>query len=67
MEESQQDQNGVVLSENAHAMECKNSLLRSDSSNQTIVGLGLDNIVAISMPDAVLVANKNKKVGMSKK
>ena len=64
--ESQQDRNGVVLSENAHAIDCKNSLLRSDSTNQTIVGLGLDNIVAICMSDAVLVANKNKSQDVKK-
>jgi mannose-1-phosphate guanylyltransferase/mannose-6-phosphate isomerase len=58
--ESKQDDNGVVLSQNAHAIECKNTLLRSDSKNQQIVGLGLEDIVAISMQDAVLVANKNK-------
>ncbi len=59
-QESNQDNNGVALSQNAHAIECKNTLLRSDSKNQEIVGLGLEDIVAISMPDAVLVANKNK-------
>ena len=65
-QESQQDQYGVVLSKNAYAIDCNNSLLRSDSSNQTIVGLGLDNIVAISMSDAVLVANKNKSQDVKK-
>ena len=64
--ESQQDRNGVVLSENAHAIDCNNSLLRSDSSNQTIVGLGLENIIAICMSDAVLVANKNKSQDVKK-
>ena len=64
--ESKQDDNGVALSQNAHAIECKNTLLRSDSKNQEIVGLGLDDIVAISMPDAVLVANKNKSQDVKK-
>ena len=58
--EAKQDHNGVVLSKNSHAIECKNTLLRSESKNQEIVGLGLEGIVAISMPDAVLVADKNK-------
>ncbi len=65
-QESKQDHYGVTLSQNAHAIDCKNSLLRSDSSNQIIVGLGLDNIVAISMSDAVLVANKNKSQDVKK-
>ncbi len=50
--------NEVNLSENSYAIDCKNSVLRSESKNQVIVGLGLDNIMAISMPDAVLVMNK---------
>ena len=65
-QEFKQDDNGVVLSQNAHAIECKNTLLRSDSKNQEIVGLGLEDIVAISMPDAVLVANKNKSQDVKK-
>lgn len=64
--EEKQDQDGVVLSKNAHAIECKNSLLRSENDNQEIVGLGLEDIVAISMPDAVLVANKNKSQDVKK-
>lgn len=53
-----QDTSGVALSENAHAIDCHNSLLRSESECQEIVGLGLQNIIAISMQDAVLVADK---------
>ncbi|MDC0490897.1 mannose-1-phosphate guanylyltransferase/mannose-6-phosphate isomerase [Paracoccaceae bacterium] len=54
------DANGVSLSQNAHAIDCKNSLLRSESASQQIVGLGLENIIAIATPDAVLVANKQE-------
>ena len=64
--ESKQDDDGVALSKNAHAIECKNSLLRSENVNQEIVGLGLEDIVAISMPDAVLVANKYKSQDVKK-
>jgi len=64
--ESKQDDNGVALSQNAYAIECKNTLLRSDNKNQEIVGLGLKDIVAISTPDAVLVANKNKSQDVKK-
>lgn len=58
--ESKKDKNGVALSKNAHAIECENTLLRSENKAQQIVGLGLKDVVAIAMPDAVLVANKNK-------
>ena len=59
-QDSEQDKNGVALSENAHAIECKNTLLRSESENQQIIGLGLENIIAVAMPDAVLVCHKDK-------
>jgi len=57
--ESYPDQSGNVTSESAHAIKCFNSLLRSESSSQQVVGIGLDNIIAVAMPDAVLVAHKN--------
>ena len=51
---------GVVTSENALALDCNNVLLRSESPRQQLVGLGLQDIVAIAMPDAVLVAHKDR-------
>ena len=54
------DQSGNVTSKTALAIECTNSLLRSESDRQQVVGVGLDNIVAITMPDAVLVAHKDR-------
>ena len=58
--ESTPDKMGNVTSKNGHAIECFNSLLRSENSDQQLVGLGLDNIMAIAMPDAVLVAHKER-------
>ena len=58
--ETKKDHDGVALSHNAHSIDCENTLLRSENDNQHIVGLGLRDIVAIAMPDAVLVSNKNK-------
>ena len=52
------DQSGNVTTQAAHAVNCKNSLLRSESGSQQLVGLGLDDIMAIAMPDAVLVAHR---------
>ena len=57
--EGDQDLYGNVTSETAHSIECSNSLLRSENHGQQVVGIGLDNIMAIAMPDAVLVAHKN--------
>ena len=54
------DQAGNVISETAHVIDCSNSLLRSESSSQHVVGIGLDDIMAITIPDAVLVAHKDR-------
>jgi mannose-1-phosphate guanylyltransferase/mannose-6-phosphate isomerase len=55
--ESVQDEAGVSTSGQAIAIDCKNSLLRSADEGVALVGLGLKNIVAVAMPDAVLVAD----------
>ena len=57
--EGNPDEEGNVLSDSAHAIDCTNSLLRSEGSGQQVVGIGLDNILAIAMHDAVLIAEKN--------
>ncbi|SLN29770.1 Alginate biosynthesis protein AlgA [Roseovarius albus] len=54
------DENGLATSGPVTAVECSNTLLRSESDAQQLVGLGLDNIVAIAMPDAVLVADRSR-------
>ena len=55
--ESMPDENDVSLSGPASAIECQNTLLRAENPEQVLVGLGLENIVAVAMPDAVLVAD----------
>ena len=64
--ESKPDSLGNVTSETAHAIECSNSLLRSESIGQQVVGIGLNDIMAIAMPDAVLVAPKNRAQDVKK-
>ena len=56
---SAQDENGNVLSKNSIAVECTDTMLRSESKSQQIVGIGLEDIIAIAMPDAVLISHKN--------
>lgn len=51
---------GVVQYGDATAIDCQNTLLRSDSEGVQIVGIGLQNITAIAMGDAVLVADMNQ-------
>jgi mannose-1-phosphate guanylyltransferase/mannose-6-phosphate isomerase len=58
--ETETDENGVSTSENAMAIDCKNTLLRSDGQNLEVVGIGLSNIVVVAMNDAVLIADKDR-------
>lgn len=52
------DPRGVALSGPAHAIDCEDSVLRAESPGQVLVGIGLKNIVAVAMGDAVLVADR---------
>lgn len=58
--EEETDKNGVICSGPATAIDCKNSLLRSENPDLQLVGIGLENIIAVAMPDAVLVVDKNR-------
>ena len=59
-------ENGLSLSETATALDCNNTLLRSEVEGQAIVGIGLEDIVAIAMPDAVLIAHKDRTQDVKK-
>jgi len=58
-DEGNSDITGNVTMGPAHTIECKNSLIRSENANQQVVGIGLENIILVAMPDAVLAANKD--------
>jgi mannose-1-phosphate guanylyltransferase / mannose-6-phosphate isomerase len=58
--DSSPDDAGVVTHGPAVDIDCSNTLLRSEAGSLRLVGIGLDNIVAIAMPDAVLVANMDR-------
>ncbi|MER2507760.1 MAG: mannose-1-phosphate guanylyltransferase/mannose-6-phosphate isomerase [Amaricoccus sp.] len=51
------DASGVVTSGAATAIDCRDTLLRSESPALQVVGIGLDNILVVAMPDAVLIAD----------
>ena len=44
----------------ATAIECRDTLLWSESDRLELVGIGLDNLVVVAMSDAVLVADKSR-------
>ena len=60
------DVNGVVTDGDATAIDCENSLLRSDSERLEVVGIGLKNIIAVAMNDAVLVAGMDRAQDVKK-
>jgi len=50
------DSGGNVTDGAATAIDCTGSYLRSEDGNLHLVGLGLENMIAVAMRDAVLVA-----------
>jgi mannose-1-phosphate guanylyltransferase/mannose-6-phosphate isomerase len=54
--EMPRDAAGVASRGPVQALECRNTLLRSETEGQVLVGLGLEDMIAVAMPDAVLVA-----------
>jgi len=58
--EADQDERGVALNGNATAIDCDNTLLRSENDGQELVGLGLKDTIVVSMADAVLVADSSR-------
>ncbi len=56
-QESDKDGAGNALSDHVTALDCENSLLRSESDEIELVGIGLKNVVAVAMRDAVMVAD----------
>jgi len=64
--ESGPDADGMVLTGPATALECKNTLLRAETDSQQLVGIGLEDVIAVAMPDAVLVAHKDRAQDVKK-
>ena len=58
--------NGVNTSNNATAIDCENSLIRSEDDSMEVVGIGLKNIITVAMKDAVLVADMSKSQDVKK-
>lgn len=58
--EGTHDAQGVQLSGHAIAIDCSDVLLRADTEDMVVVGIGLQDIIAVAMNDAVLVAHKSR-------
>ena len=64
--ESPKGDNGVLTSGEATAIDCEDTLLRSDSERLEVVGIGLKNVMAVAMNDAVLVADMSRAQDVKK-
>lgn len=54
------DEKGVATSGYVTALDCRETLLRSESAGLHLVGLGLTDIIAVAMSDAVLIADRSR-------
>ncbi|WP_424941114.1 mannose-1-phosphate guanylyltransferase/mannose-6-phosphate isomerase [Aliiroseovarius sp. S253] len=57
---SDASEQGTVTLGDSHAVDCQSSLLMADHPEQLLVGLGLENVIAVATKDAVLVADKSR-------
>jgi mannose-1-phosphate guanylyltransferase/mannose-6-phosphate isomerase len=58
--EGDADSDGVVTNGPSTALDCKNTLLHATTETQELVAMGLEDIIVVAMPDAVLVAHKDR-------
>ncbi len=54
------DAAGLSVAGAVTAIDCADTLLRSDSEGVELVGIGLRNIIAVAMDDAVLIADRSR-------
>ena len=54
------DSSGNAASGAVTAIDCSNTLLRSENDGLELVGIGLENLLVVAMKDAVLVADRSK-------
>lgn len=62
----EKDVDGNALSENTLALDCQNTMLRSEDARIQVVGIGLKDILVVAMPDAVLVADHTRAQDVKK-
>lgn len=63
---SDPDDAGVVTHGAATAIDCRQSLLRSEIDGLELVGIGLENLIVVAMNDAVLVADMSRAQDVKK-
>ncbi|WP_221794197.1 sugar phosphate nucleotidyltransferase [Aquisediminimonas sediminicola] len=60
------DPAGNICTERTDAIDCTGSLLRSEAQGQHLIGIGLEDIIAVAMPDAVLVAHRSRSADVGR-
>ncbi|WP_371348139.1 mannose-1-phosphate guanylyltransferase/mannose-6-phosphate isomerase [Ancylobacter sp. IITR112] len=60
MREGEADARNVVAHGPVTAIDCADSLLRSEAEGLELVGIGLKDMLVVAMPDAVLVADRSR-------
>jgi mannose-1-phosphate guanylyltransferase/mannose-6-phosphate isomerase len=58
--EGEADTAGVVTSGPSTAIDCQNTFLQATNEAQELVAIGLEDTIVVAMPDAVLVAHKDR-------
>ena len=54
------DANANVSEGPVTAIDCARSLLRAESGGQVLVAIGMEDVIAVAMPDAVLIAPRSR-------
>ncbi|EEE35304.1 mannose-1-phosphate guanylyltransferase/mannose-6-phosphate isomerase [Rhodobacteraceae bacterium KLH11] len=65
-DQGQGDKGANVTSGNSTAIDCRDSLLRSENPDIKLVGLGLKDIVAVATDDGILVADMSHSAEVGK-
>ena len=64
--ETPRDARGVATTGAATALDCDDTLLRSEDETLEVVGIGLKDTIVVAMPDAVLVADASRSQDVKK-
>lgn len=60
------DADGLRTHGDATAMDCTDTLLWSEGDGPMLIGLGLKDVIAVALPDAVLVADRSRSQDVKK-